>query len=100
MKTSFFYSFVLALLLASCSGSVSKPAQTEMAENLKISLKVGGMTCDGCEKTIETGVAQLQGIKSVDASFKDSTVEVSLDSTLVHEADIKATIAKLGYTLE
>jgi copper chaperone CopZ len=100
MKTLFFFSFMLMILLASCGGSVSKPAQNEVKENLKISLKVGGMTCDGCEKTIETGVAQLQGIKSVDASFKDSTVVVALDTTLVHEADIKATIAKLGYSPE
>jgi len=100
MKTSFFFSLMMILLLAGCSGSSSKPAQNEVAENLKVSLKVGGMTCDGCEKTIETGVAQLKGIKSVDASFKDSTVVVSLDTTLVHEADIKGTITKLGYTLE
>ena len=40
-----------------------------MQEASVIEVSIGGMTCTGCEQTIQNNVGKLEGIKSVKASF-------------------------------
>jgi copper chaperone CopZ len=64
----------------------------------KISLKVEGMKCGGCENRVKNAVGAVDGVKSVDASYKDKIVNVvAEDSASVDE--VKEVIADLGFEI-
>ena len=65
--------------------------------NLKITLRVSGMTCGHCEKRITDAVKRLKGVRGVAASFPKKRVDVAYDSEKVTEDAIKAVIAQEGY---
>lgn len=58
---------------------------------------VEGMTCAGCESSVEQAIRGVQGVKSVDASFKDSRAVVELDPEAGKPEDVLAAIEKTGY---
>ncbi|MGM0851176.1 MAG: copper chaperone CopZ [Bacillota bacterium] len=63
----------------------------------KESLTVEGMSCGHCVKAIESSVAKLDGVKSVQVSLEDKKVEVEFDGSQVKLDDIKETIDDQGY---
>jgi len=65
---------------------------------MKEVLKVEGMSCGHCVKSIESSVGELQGVSavSVDLANKEVTVEFDNDTTI---AQIKETIEDQGYDL-
>ena len=60
-------------------------------------LSVSGMTCSGCENSIETSLKKIDGINEVKASHLDSTTVIKFDKTLINIDDISAKIEKTGY---
>jgi mercuric ion transport protein len=58
---------------------------------------VEGMTCDGCEASVEQAIRSVKGVKSVDASFKDSRAVMDLDSKAGKPEDVLAAIERSGY---
>jgi copper chaperone CopZ len=58
---------------------------------------VEGMTCDGCEASVEQAIRSVKGVKSVDASFKDSRAVVDLDPKAGKPEDVLAAIERTGY---
>lgn len=58
---------------------------------------VEGMTCDGCEASVEQAIRSVKGVKSVDASFKDSRAVVDLDPKAGKSEDVLAAIERSGY---
>lgn len=60
-------------------------------------LKIDGMTCHNCEKTIEKAISQLEGILKVKASFKSRTVIIKYDTNKLSKKDIVSAIEKVGY---
>jgi mercuric ion transport protein len=58
---------------------------------------VEGMTCDGCEASVEQAIRSVKGVKSVDASFKDSRAVVDLDPKAGKPEDVLAAIQRTGY---
>ena len=58
---------------------------------------VEGMTCEGCEASVEHAVRSVKGVKSVDASFKASRAVVELDPKAGKPEDILAAIERSGY---
>ena len=99
----YFYLLSLTLLLAlsGCKGKGTEQTKEQMAsvETTNLRLKIGGMTCTGCEKTIEAGLSQIDGIRSVDAVFADSSAMLQVDTTKVKLEKIKSVIAALGYSV-
>lgn len=90
------------LLIAACKTNSSvDSAKTDLSpKNLvKIDLKVGGMTCTGCENTISKAVASLNGVKECTASHTDSLAQVTYDSTLVSLDQISNKISEVGYSV-
>lgn len=73
-------------------------SRTKLSDgSIKLALEVRGMTCTGCSGSIEAGVGQLPGVKSVKASHTAHSCVVEYDPAKGHEADFVATIAKLHY---
>jgi copper chaperone len=63
----------------------------------KVSLKVDGMTCGGCVKSIQNALNEQNGINTAIADLDNATVEVEYDSALIAAAAIKAAIEDAGF---
>lgn len=60
-------------------------------------LKVSGMKCDGCAKTVEDAVRACAGVSSVKAQFKEGIVEIAYEEGVASVEAIKKAIADKGY---
>ena len=63
-----------------------------------IEVSIGGMTCVGCEETIQRVVGKLEGIKSVKASFTVGNAIIEYYPGMVDSVKIKEAINGSGYT--
>jgi copper chaperone len=97
---------MLALFAVNCSNQANKPQSSDKntvsiaPENLQsIEISVYGMSCEGCERTIQTAIGELTGIQEVKASHLDSTVIVKFDKTEVTFDKMKTVITDKGYTV-
>lgn len=105
MKKVLIYLFI-AMMAVAC-GSQGEKASQEQAQETKaidpanletIAIEVHGMTCNGCERTVQTAVGKLAGVQDVKASHLDSTAIVTFDKTQANYDEMKAAIADKGYT--
>jgi copper chaperone CopZ len=61
-----------------------------------IEVRVGGMTCDGCERGVARALERLPGVRAVRADH--STGRVSLDADRVlPEDEVRAAVEDAGY---
>ncbi|MEQ9466026.1 MAG: cation transporter, partial [Ekhidna sp.] len=63
----------------------------------RIVLDVKGMTCAGCEASIEHKVGLLEGVKSVDAIYATSSTTIEYYPSKVNQSDIIDAINETGY---
>ena len=76
-------------------------AGTGNAEKIRTAtINTYGMSCTGCEETIETEIKKLDGIKSVKADHVNKTVIVKYDDRKVTLSQVKEAIKSAGYKLE
>ena len=61
----------------------------------KITLKVKGMMCEGCENRIKNSLSKIKEIKEVDASYKKGCVTVTGDD--LDKEKIKSIIKDLDF---
>lgn len=66
-----------------------------MSETL--TLRVGGMTCGGCENAVTRTLMKLKGVASANASHASASVGVDYDPASVTPDAIRAAIRSLGY---
>jgi copper chaperone len=85
----------------SCSGNGKKAenGNTELAA-ARIEVSIGGMTCLGCEQTIQKNVGKLEGIKSVKASFTIGNALIEYIPGVADTSKIKTAITESGYTVK
>lgn len=60
-------------------------------------LKIDGMRCDGCARTIKTLVEQVQGVKAIDVSHEEAEARVLYDPETTDQDRIIAIIQKPGF---
>lgn len=65
--------------------------------NEKVTLKIGGMSCASCVKTIENSLKKLDGIIDVNVDFGNEKAFVTYNPKVVMLADMKKVIEKAGY---
>lgn len=58
---------------------------------------VEGMTCSGCERTVQRVVGNIEGVQSAKADLTTSTVSVEYDSSKVTIDKIKNAVNGVGY---
>jgi len=101
------YLIVICLfLVVGCNNAGTKKSATEMRsavpENVKtvaVELSIQGMTCTGCEQTIQSGISSIEGVKQVKAIFKNGKAYVEY---VPEKADTLRMIEKItasGYVL-
>lgn len=94
-------SLVFLILISACNSKKDKAENTKsdisQVELQTISFDVEGMTCTGCEQTIQTNLKKIEGIQLVTASHTAKTTVVSFDPQKTDTTAIKQTIAGSGY---
>lgn len=60
-------------------------------------LEIEGMDCPDCARTLETGVARLEGVLAASASFAAETLAVEYDAERVPRPAIVSRVRALGY---
>ncbi len=60
-------------------------------------IKVSGMTCGGCVKSIENALIEQAGVQKVNADLDASTVTVNFDANLIQQTGIEQAIEKAGF---
>lgn len=89
---------VSSLFSSSCKNRTAKQSSGDMLQpSEKIEVSISGMTCTGCEQTIQANVAKLDGINSVRADFKSGKAIIDFNSSLADTAEIRAAIIGSGY---
>lgn len=66
-------------------------------ERRNIVIKIGGMSCASCVRTIEKSLKELPGILEVKVNLATEKAMISYDPTLVDIDDIKKAIERVGY---
>ncbi len=61
------------------------------------SLKIEGMTCASCAKTVERVTKKLQGVTESNVNFATEKLSISFDEAKVSVADIQTAVEKAGY---
>ena len=67
------------------------------AKSKKVAYQVDGMTCSGCERTVQKVITSLQGVKAANADLQTSTVKVEYDPDTVSVEQIKSAVNNVGY---
>lgn len=97
---------IILFLAVSCQNNESKKAETTDAETSEVEevtefvlydLTIEGMTCTGCEETIESGVTKVEGVGSVEASHIDGNARLKFVKGKVDTLAVKAAIEASGY---
>ena len=63
----------------------------------KATIKVEGMTCGGCVKSIEKALATRDGIQRTSADLDAGTVFVEFDDALIKRSAIERAITDAGF---
>lgn len=77
--------------------AVAKAGYKLSVETTNKTLKLEGMSCAACAKTIEKVTGRLNGVVEANVNFATEKLTVSFDSSLVRTSDIKKAIEKAGY---
>lgn len=102
MKNIFYFTIsILLLSLFSCGNpSANDQNKKDQVQNLvEIQIQVEGMTCEGCENTVNTELAKLDGVVSSVASHVDQVVIVKADTAITSVSLMKSAIENVGYTV-
>ena len=97
--------FLLLAVIALASGcqpkekkTQSTPAETAITP-VSYEIVIEGMTCTGCEETIEGSVNKLEGIVAVDADHLKGDAMIKFDGQKTDTAAIRSAITGVGYTV-
>ena len=71
--------------------------KTQGKKSEKARLRVTGMTCTTCARTIGKGLSETHGVKRANVNFASEEVSLDYDPNKVNLAKIKETIQQLGY---
>lgn len=65
-----------------------------------VSISVTGMKCGGCENTVNTALAAIDGVLSVKASHQDKKVDVEFDPAKTDLDELEDAIIDAGFSVE
>jgi copper chaperone CopZ len=100
------YLIVICLFLAcGCNNAGNKKGATEVklpvevsgVKTVAVEFAIKGMTCTGCEQTIQSGISSLKGVKQVKANYKNGKAFVEFLPDIADTIQMKEKIAASGY---
>ena len=72
---------------------------SESAKTVAVEFAIQGMTCTGCEQTIQSGISSIKGVKQVKANFKNGKAFVEFLPDMADTIQMKEKIATSGYVV-
>jgi len=110
MKRTLILFSIIAIMLVACKAKTTDTAAGENSTSsdlivnpealIQIDLSVEGMTCTGCENTINSGVSEIAGVVEVKSSHIDGVTIVKYDSTQANIDQISKVISGKGYIVK
>lgn len=88
------------VLLSSCKSKKEQPKEKIFVKASNLVTKnigVKGMTCVGCEVTLEGNLSKIKGVVKVKASASNDEAVITFDKTKTDELTIIKAIADSGY---
>ena len=82
---------------AGAPASAGTPASAGSAARATAHLRIGGMSCTGCEDMIRRRLRKTRGITRADVSWEKGCADITYDPSLVSLTYVDDAIAKLGY---
>ena len=73
------------------------PAKAKPLNRARASLKITGMTCEGCSKSITIALQRVPGVKSALVEHEKGRGTVLYDPAACKPADMVAAVKKSGY---
>jgi len=67
---------------------------------MKTIIKVKGMSCGGCRMSVENALKRVPGVVSADVSLERAEASVEFDESKAALKDLKAAVAKAGFSAE
>ncbi|MBE6067806.1 MAG: copper-translocating P-type ATPase [Clostridium lundense] len=77
--------------------AIEKAGYKAKTESSTKTLKIQGMTCAACAKTVERVTKKLDGVIESNVNFATENLNISYDSSKVRVSDIRKVIEKAGY---
>lgn len=65
----------------------------------KDSYLVEGMSCSGCERSIQRVISNLPGVTSAKADLKSSSISFEYEPSKVTVDDVKSAVSRIGYKI-
>jgi len=99
------YLIIICLFLAfGCNNASTKKSSAEIksvvqtdVKTVAIELSIQGMTCLGCEQTIQAAIGSINGVKQVKATFKDGKAFVEFVPNMADTMKMKEKVTTSGY---
>jgi len=66
---------------------------------VNLEIPVEGMTCEGCENTVQGELMKLDGVGEVKASHVNKLVQVKVDTTVTKLSELESHIERVGYSV-
>jgi copper chaperone len=63
----------------------------------KVEIKVAGMTCGGCERSVQNALTSRKGVAAAKADRNAGMVAVEFDPALIQRAALEKAIAEAGF---
>jgi copper chaperone len=60
-------------------------------------IKIEGMTCEGCVRSVTRTLQSVPGVASVEVSLSEGRAKVTFDSSKVRLAELKGAVERAGY---
>lgn len=88
----------IGLFFIGCDSTEKKQVVVKQSDIVQKTIGIEGMTCVGCEVTLEGSISKIEGVVKVKASVASDSATVSYDKTKTNLAEITKTIKSEGYT--
>jgi copper chaperone len=63
----------------------------------KLQIRVSGMTCGGCERSVQNALTSRKGVAAAKADRKAGLVSVEFDPAVIERAAIEQAIIEAGF---
>jgi Cu+-exporting ATPase len=83
--------------LEDIQNAIEKAGYKALVETSNKTLKIEGMTCAACAKTVERITKKLPGVVEANVNFATEKLNISFEPSKVRTSDIKKAIEKGGY---
>lgn len=66
----------------------------------RLTLTIEGMTCQGCVKSVQNAISDLNGVQAVTVDLATKQAVIDYDQTVLDKTQITQTIEDAGFDIE